>query len=203
MIMNREYGNAERYADEAVKLARGSSSIYYYSMNCKAQLAEEIGRLNEGLRIYAETEKRLLTDKTAFMQKYDFRIGIIGIYLKRMELPSAKEFLDPMCFLPGIFRSGRSTVSAFALSDQTPVSRGRRARFMRRIASVKTASITCIFVRATGARASRFRRAPLGRLRARFRSRLRTETALTPPSFWMMTANAIIIGGSLPSGGPD
>ena len=94
MIMNREYGKAERYADEAATLPSVSSSIYYYSMGCKAQLAEETGRLNDGLKIYGTVEKTMATDKAAFMQQYDFYIGIVGIYLKRMELPAAKKNLE-------------------------------------------------------------------------------------------------------------
>ena len=94
MIMNREYEKAEHYADQALELAKDSSSIYYYSMNCKAQLAEETGRLNDGIKIYETIEKKMATDKAFFMQQYNFRIGIIGIYLKRMELTDAKKYLD-------------------------------------------------------------------------------------------------------------
>ena len=94
MIMNREYEKAERYADEATTLPTVSSSIYYYSMSCKAQLAEETGRLNDGLKIYGAMEKRMAADEVAFMQQYDFYIGIVGIYLKRMELSGAKKNLD-------------------------------------------------------------------------------------------------------------
>lgn len=94
MIMNREYGKAERYADDATTLPAVSPSIYYYSMGCKAQLAEETGRLNDGLKIYGTMEKRMVADEAAFMQQYDFYIGIVGIYLKRMELPLAKKNLD-------------------------------------------------------------------------------------------------------------
>ena len=94
MIMNREYEKAERYADQASQIAKNSSSIYYYSMGCKAQLAEETGRLNDGMKIYEIIEKKMMTDKASFMRQYDFRIGIVGIYLKRMELPQAKEYLD-------------------------------------------------------------------------------------------------------------
>ncbi len=94
MIMNREYEKAERYADEATTLPSVSSSIYYYSMYCKAQLAEETGRLNDALKLYGTIEKKMTVDEAAFMQQYDFHIGIVGIYLKRMELPSAKKELD-------------------------------------------------------------------------------------------------------------
>lgn len=94
MIMNREYAKAERYADQALEISNSSSSIYYYSMGCKAQLAEETGRLNDGLELYDTIDKKMVTDKTSFMRQYDFRIGIVGIYLKRMELSSAKKYLD-------------------------------------------------------------------------------------------------------------
>ena len=94
MIMNREYQKAERYADEATTLPSVSSSIYYYSMGSKAQLAEETGRLNDALKLYGTVEKKMAVDEAAFMQQYDFHIGIVGIYLKRMELPSAKKELD-------------------------------------------------------------------------------------------------------------
>lgn len=94
MIMNREYEKAEHYADQALELAKNSSSIYYYSMGCKAQLAEETGRLNDGMEIYETIEEKMTTDKASFMRQYDFRIGIIGIYLKRMELADAKKYLD-------------------------------------------------------------------------------------------------------------
>lgn len=94
MVMNREYEKADHYADQARELAKNSSSIYYYSMGCKAQLAEETGRLNDGMKIYKTIEKKMVTEKASFMRQYDFRIGIIGIYLKRMELADAKESLD-------------------------------------------------------------------------------------------------------------
>ncbi len=94
MIMNREYKKAEHYADQSLQIAQGSSSVYYYSMGCKAQLAEETGRLNDGMKIYETIEKRMTTDKASFMRQYDFLIGIVGIYLKRMDLAGAKEHLD-------------------------------------------------------------------------------------------------------------
>lgn len=94
MIMNREYAKADSYADQAMQLTGRNSSIYYYSMGCKAQLAEETGRLNDALQIYAQAETRMSAEKVSFMRKYNFRIGIIGIYLKRMELPQAKKYLE-------------------------------------------------------------------------------------------------------------
>lgn len=94
MIMDREYEKADHYADQAMELAKNSSSIYYYSMGNKAQLAEETGRLNDGMKIYETIEKKMTTGKALFMQQYDFYIGIIGIYLKRMELSGAKKYLD-------------------------------------------------------------------------------------------------------------
>jgi LuxR family maltose regulon positive regulatory protein len=71
-----------------------TASVYYCSMSCKAQLAEETGRLNDAMKIYDTVEEKMTTGKASFMRQYDFCIGIIGIYLKRMELSSAKKYLD-------------------------------------------------------------------------------------------------------------
>lgn len=93
LIMDRRYALSEKFIDQARELAKDSVSTNYYAMECKAQLAEETGRLNDGLWIYAEIKKQCDKSGNAFMQEYDYTIGIAGIYMKRMELTKAKDVL--------------------------------------------------------------------------------------------------------------
>lgn len=94
MIIDRQYILSEKFIDQAHELAGNSVSTNYYAFECKAQLAEETGRLNDGLRVYKEIKNQFSIGHSAFMQEYDYFIGIAGIYLKRMELPRAKEVLE-------------------------------------------------------------------------------------------------------------
>lgn len=93
LLMDRHYQLAVQYADRAQEMCSGNVSLRYYVYALKAQLAEETGGLNEALENYRKI-RLFLENGSLFMAEYDYRIGIAGVYLKRMELPRAKESLE-------------------------------------------------------------------------------------------------------------
>lgn len=94
MVLDRQYRQAQEFADNAQQLCDGSAQFRYYILSLKAQLNEETGNLNAALENYREI--RAVTDGTtmAFMQEFNYRIAITGVCLKRMELDRAMENLE-------------------------------------------------------------------------------------------------------------
>lgn len=94
MVMDRRYPMAVQYADRAQEMGSDAVSLHYYVYALKAQLDEETGNLNGALENYRKIQSLQKNGGSLFMEEYDYRIGIAGVYLKRMELPQAKEVLQ-------------------------------------------------------------------------------------------------------------
>ena len=96
LALDRKYPLAVQYADKAREMIpdKGFDSLRFYVYELKAQLSEETGQLNDSLENYRRIQQLFERKSPAFMARYDYLIGIAGIYLKRMELPQAKKVLD-------------------------------------------------------------------------------------------------------------
>lgn len=94
LVMDRRYTVAAEYAERAQKMITANVSLHYFAYSLKSQLAEETGRLNDALQTYRQMKVLFEKSEPAFMSQYNYRIGIAGVYLKRMELAQARKMLD-------------------------------------------------------------------------------------------------------------
>lgn len=91
----KDYENAGIYTDKAIETG-GKSNIfvYFYSISTKAQILEETGRLNESLGIYTQMKDYIRSLRTMDALAYNYYIGIIGVYHKRMDELNSRRALE-------------------------------------------------------------------------------------------------------------
>lgn len=95
LTMHMHYKEAEACIDKAVALNAGANRIVdFFALNQKAQLYEEIGRLNDSLGCYTEATEVFRSPTMITTMSINFYIGIAGVYLRRMEVAAAKDALE-------------------------------------------------------------------------------------------------------------
>lgn len=89
-----QYKEAESCVENAVQTCAGINLfVDFFAYNELAQIYEETGRLNDSLLCYDKSKK--LLDSPSMMSWYgsNFYFGLVGVYLRRMELGKADEIL--------------------------------------------------------------------------------------------------------------
>lgn len=95
LIDMTQYGNAEQCLTRALALCAGANSfVDAYAHGQKAQLYEEVGRLNESLGCYEQAMRLLRSPFIVSSMGVGFYVGLTGVYMRRMELDRAQEALD-------------------------------------------------------------------------------------------------------------
>ena len=95
MLIKNMYSLTEQFINRALE-GNGEANICvkFYGLATKAQLMEEVGRLNECLDIYGKMEEMLKSSSIMSGLGYNYYIGITGVYYKRMDKENAKKALD-------------------------------------------------------------------------------------------------------------
>ena len=88
------YKEAELCIDKAIKTSgSGNNFVNVFALGQKAQLLEEVGRLNESLECYKKIIGLFETLSTMSAIGINFYIGMTGVYMRRMELDKAEKAL--------------------------------------------------------------------------------------------------------------
>ena len=88
------YDEAEKCIDKAIRLCAGTNAfVSFFAYNQKAQVNEEVGRLNDSLSCYVKA--KTLIDYPTMMSAtgINYCFGLVGVYLRRMELDKASQTL--------------------------------------------------------------------------------------------------------------
>lgn len=89
------YEEALSFIDKAMSYLeiRNNYYIIFFSFSIKSQVLEDMGELNKCADLYKEMNKIITSNEGFSMLNANFYIGIIGIYLKQMELKKAENYL--------------------------------------------------------------------------------------------------------------
>lgn len=89
------YDLAEQSIDRALEAGeKANICVYFYALATKAQIFEEMGRLNESLSVYDRMEGMLTVSNRMVSFGYNHYVGLIGIYFRRLEQQHAQETLE-------------------------------------------------------------------------------------------------------------
>lgn len=94
LIELMQYEEAENCVENAIQTCAGINIfVDFFAYNELAQVYEETGRLNDSLLCYEKSKK--LLDSPSMMSWYgsNYYFGLIGVYMRRMELGKADEIL--------------------------------------------------------------------------------------------------------------
>lgn len=94
LLERMRYEEAEICINLAEKMCAGINSfVQTYITDEKAQLYEELGRLNESLACYIKAMDSLKSSSMLSGIGINFYVGLTGVYMRRMELDKAEEAL--------------------------------------------------------------------------------------------------------------
>ncbi len=94
LLERMRYEEAEICINLAEKMCAGMNSfVQTYITDEKAQLYEELGRLNESLACYIQAMSTLNDSSMLSGIGINFYVGLTGVYMRRMELDKAEEAL--------------------------------------------------------------------------------------------------------------
>jgi ATP-dependent transcriptional regulator len=89
-----QYTEAEACIEQAEEICAGTNTfVDFFILGQKAQLYEETGRLNDSLACYARAVKLFESLSVTTGMGVNFYVGIVGVYMRRMELDKAEEAL--------------------------------------------------------------------------------------------------------------
>lgn len=95
LLEQRNYEKAMAFADRALEAGgKANTFVYFYSISTKAQISEEVGKLNESLSFYEKIYDFIKSSSIMDALGYNYYIGMIGVYHKRMEEEKAKKALE-------------------------------------------------------------------------------------------------------------
>ena len=98
------YQEAISFIEKAFNFMQNNTNpfITFFAYSSKSQILEEIGDLNESLSLYEKMQSIIASNKCLSAMKLSYAIGIIGVYLKQMNLKAAKSILHDLELNPGI-----------------------------------------------------------------------------------------------------
>ena len=96
LCINCKYKETLEYIEEAISYSKSFSNSYidFFAFSIKSYIFEEMGEFNKCIEFYEEMEKIKGKDEKSFMLSISFYIGITGVYLKQMDIKSAKKSLE-------------------------------------------------------------------------------------------------------------
>lgn len=90
-----QYEEAEACVDNAITICAGANSfVDLFAQGQKAQICEELGRLNDSLECYEQAAKKFKTPSMMSVAGFNSLIGCAGVYMRRMELDKARNSLE-------------------------------------------------------------------------------------------------------------
>ena len=90
-----QYEEAENSVDKAIQICAGANMfVEFFAYSQKAQIYEEIGRLNDSLACYARSRELIQSPSMMSGIGTNFYFGLAGVYLRRMELDKASQTLE-------------------------------------------------------------------------------------------------------------
>lgn len=90
-----QYEEADACVAEAIALCAGANGfVDFFALGQKAQICEELGRLNDSLECYEQAAKKFKTPSMMSVAGFNSLIGCAGVYMRRMELDNARVALE-------------------------------------------------------------------------------------------------------------
>ncbi len=98
------YQEALSFIEKAFSFMQNNTNpfITFFAYSSKSQILEEMGDLNECLNLYKKMQSIIASNKCLSAMNLSYSIGIIGVYLKQIDLKSAKDILHELETNPGI-----------------------------------------------------------------------------------------------------
>ncbi len=94
MIEQMQYEEARNCNLKAIQICNGTNVfVEFFAYNQLAQVNEEIGNLNESLSCYARSKELFQSLSLMAGIGINYHFGLLGVYMKRMELQKAEETL--------------------------------------------------------------------------------------------------------------
>ncbi len=94
LLQEMRYDEARECVKRALQTCAGANVLVeFFAYNQTAQLYEEIGCLNESLSCYAKSEKLFNSPWMMSGISMNYYVGIVGVYMRQMELDRASEIL--------------------------------------------------------------------------------------------------------------
>ncbi|SHO48403.1 LuxR C-terminal-related transcriptional regulator [Anaerocolumna xylanovorans] len=95
LIEQMEYGEAENCALKAIQTSKGINIfVEFFGYTQLAQVYEEIGRMNDSLACYVKADELFCHPSMMSGVGTSYYFGLVGIYMRRMELEEAKKALE-------------------------------------------------------------------------------------------------------------
>lgn len=95
LLDRNEYYLSEQFINKAIDISgKANVCVCFYALATKAQLLEEVGRFNECLDNYSKMEEMLNSPSVMNALGYNYFVGSIGLYYKRMDKERAINALD-------------------------------------------------------------------------------------------------------------
>lgn len=90
-----QYEEAEACVEKAVQTCGGINIfVDFFAYNALAQVYEETGRLNDSLLCYEKSKKLLTSPSMLSWYGSNYYFGLVGVYMRRMELREADAILE-------------------------------------------------------------------------------------------------------------
>lgn len=95
LLSKNQYKMCLEFVDYAVNNNKGANVFLdYYSLSAKTQLLEETGQLEQSLMMYGQIQELLYSAGIMDTLGYNYFIGLIGVYFKRMDKEQATIALE-------------------------------------------------------------------------------------------------------------
>lgn len=95
LLQEMRYDETKECIEKALKTCAGSNILVdFFAYNQMAQFYEETGHLNQSLSYYARSEKLFASPWMMSGISINYYAGIVGVYMRQMELEHAGELLE-------------------------------------------------------------------------------------------------------------
>jgi len=94
LLTNRNYIACDQFINRALETCGANICLEFYILATKAQILEEVGKLNKSLEVYDEMGKLLKSTSMVEAIGYNHYIGAIGVYHKRFDEKSSMNALN-------------------------------------------------------------------------------------------------------------
>lgn len=95
LLEQMKYAEAKECTLRAIEISQGTNVfVELFAYNQLAQVYEETGHMNDSLLVYAKSKELFCNIRMMSGIGTNYYFGLVGVYLKRMELDKAEETLD-------------------------------------------------------------------------------------------------------------
>ena len=90
LLERKQYAQVEKFADRALQISSGANICAdFFAYRAEAQMTDEVGRLSDSLAVYRQMENFINSAVLMEAIGINYYVGIIGVYIKRMEAKNA------------------------------------------------------------------------------------------------------------------